>query len=66
MGALFGVVFSVIFLYNKFDLDVYPFALLVVVVGITLVNLKKNKISRILINLVIKSENSDTSINLSG
>ena len=39
---LFGVVFSAIFLQEEFDVIVYPFALLLVVVGIILVNLKKN------------------------
>ncbi len=39
---LFGVVFSAIFLQEEFDVIVYPFALLLVIVGITLVNLKKN------------------------
>ena len=40
---LFGVLFSAIFLHEKFDILVYPFTLLLVVVGITLVNLKKNQ-----------------------
>jgi len=39
---LFGVVFSAIFLQEEFDVIVYPFALLLVIVGIILVNLKKN------------------------
>ena len=39
---LFGVLFSAIFLREEFDVIVYPFALLLVVVGITLVNLKNN------------------------
>ncbi|MFX1281410.1 MAG: EamA family transporter, partial [Promethearchaeota archaeon] len=37
---LFGVVFSALFLHEKFDLIIYPFALLLVIIGITLVNLK--------------------------
>jgi drug/metabolite transporter (DMT)-like permease len=37
---LFGVVFSALFLHEKFDLIIYPFALLLVILGITLVNLK--------------------------
>ena len=38
---LFGVIFSTIFLQEEFDVFIYPFALLLVIVGITLVNLKK-------------------------
>ena len=38
---LFGVVFSALFLQEQFDVLVYPFALLLVVVGIFLVNVKK-------------------------
>jgi len=38
---LFGVLLSAIFLNEEFDIVVYPFALLLVIVGITLVNLKK-------------------------
>ena len=41
---LFGVLFSAIFLQEEFDIIVYPFALLLVIVGISLVNLKKKKI----------------------
>jgi drug/metabolite transporter (DMT)-like permease len=41
---LFGVLFSAIFLPEIFDVFVYPFALLLVIVGIILVNLKKNQI----------------------
>jgi len=37
---LIGVFLSVIFLQERFDVVIYPFALLLVVVGITLVNLK--------------------------
>ena len=40
---LFGVVFSALFLQEQFDVLVYPFALLLVVVGIFLVNVKKNQ-----------------------
>jgi len=40
---LFGVVFSALFLQEQFDVFVYPFALLLVVVGIFLVNVKKNQ-----------------------
>ena len=40
---LFGVVFSAIFLQEEFDVVVYPFALLLVIIGIILVNRKKNK-----------------------
>jgi len=40
---LFGVVFSALFLHEQFDVLVYPFALLLVVVGIFLVNVKKNQ-----------------------
>ena len=39
---LFGVVFSALFLQEEFDIVVYPFALLLVIVGIILVNRKKN------------------------
>jgi len=38
---LFGVIFSAIFLQEEFDIFIYPFALLLVILGITLVNLKK-------------------------
>ena len=37
---LFGVLFSAIFLPEKFDLFIYPISLLLVVLGITLVNLR--------------------------
>lgn len=40
---LFGVLFSALFLHEAFDILIYPFALLLVVLGITLVNLKKNQ-----------------------
>ena len=40
---LFGVVFSAIFIHEEFDVVVYPFSLLLVVVGIFLVNVKKNQ-----------------------
>jgi len=40
---LFGVVFSALFLHEEFDVFVYPFALLLVILGIILVN---RKISR--------------------
>ncbi len=39
---LFGVLFSAIFLLEEFDVVVYPVALLLVILGIILVNLKKN------------------------
>lgn len=39
---LFGVIFSAIFLQEEFDIFIYPFALVLVIVGIILVNLKKN------------------------
>ena len=38
---LFGVLFSALFLLEEFDIIVYPFALLLVIVGIFLVNRKK-------------------------
>ncbi|NVM16963.1 MAG: DMT family transporter [Candidatus Lokiarchaeota archaeon] len=38
---LFGVIFSALFLQEKFDVFIYPLALLLVILGITLVNLKK-------------------------
>jgi drug/metabolite transporter (DMT)-like permease len=44
---LFGVMFSAIFLQEEFDVFVYPFALLLVIVGITLVNLKSSKTKEI-------------------
>ena len=37
---LFGVIFSAIFLHEQFDIFIYPFALFLVIFGITLVNLK--------------------------
>jgi drug/metabolite transporter (DMT)-like permease len=40
---LFGVLFSAIFLLENFDILIYPFSLLLVILGITLVNLKKDK-----------------------
>ena len=40
---LFGVLFSAIFLQEQFDVFIYPIALLLVIQGITLVNLKKFK-----------------------
>ena len=43
---LFGVLFSAIFLPEVFDVFVYPFALLLVIVGIILVNLKKNQVKK--------------------
>lgn len=39
---LFGVMFSAIFLQDKFDVFIYPFALLLVILGITLVNFKSS------------------------
>ena len=39
---LFGVIFSAIFLQEQFDVFIYPFALLLVILGITLVNLKSS------------------------
>ncbi len=35
---LFGVIFSAIFLHEQFDIFIYPFALFLVIFGITLVN----------------------------
>jgi len=43
MVPLFGVLFSALFLQEEFDAIVYPFALLLVIVGIILVNQKKNQ-----------------------
>jgi len=43
---LFGVLFSAIFLHEEFGVFVYPFALLLVIGGIILVNLKKNQIKK--------------------
>ncbi|MFW9987930.1 MAG: DMT family transporter [Candidatus Odinarchaeota archaeon] len=39
---LFGVIFSAIFLQEKFDVFIYPFSLSLVIFGITLVNLKSS------------------------
>ena len=39
---LFGVLFSAIFLSEKFDIIIYPLSLLLVILGIILVNLKKS------------------------
>ncbi|MFX1469798.1 MAG: DMT family transporter [Promethearchaeota archaeon] len=39
---LFGVVFSALFLQEQFDVFIYPFALSLVILGITLVNLKSS------------------------
>ncbi|MFX0029426.1 MAG: DMT family transporter [Candidatus Hermodarchaeota archaeon] len=39
---LFGVIFSAIFLPEIFDVFIYPFALLLVILGISLVNLKSS------------------------
>lgn len=39
---LFGVMFSAIFLQEEFDVFIYPFALFLVILGITLVNLKSS------------------------
>ncbi|GAH54540.1 unnamed protein product, partial [marine sediment metagenome] len=41
---LFGVLFSALFLQEEFDVFVYPFALLLVVVGIILVNRKTARV----------------------
>lgn len=41
---LFGVLFSALFLQEQFDIIIYPISLLLVILGITLVNLKKRKI----------------------
>jgi drug/metabolite transporter (DMT)-like permease len=43
---LFGVIFSAIFLGEQFDVFIYPLSLSLVVLGITLVNLKRSKIKR--------------------
>ena len=40
---LFGVLFSALFLQEEFDVFVYPFALLLVILGIILVNRKKSQ-----------------------
>ncbi len=39
---LFGVTLSALFLQEKFDIFIYPFVLLLVILGITLVNLKSS------------------------
>lgn len=39
---IFGVILSVLFLHERFDIFIYPFALLLVILGITLVNLKSS------------------------
>ena len=39
---LFGVILSALFLQERFDVFIYPFALLLVIMGITLVNLKSS------------------------
>jgi len=44
---LFGVLFSAIFLHEDFDAVVYPVALLLVILGIILVNLKKIRINKV-------------------
>ena len=44
---LFGVLFSAIFLHEDFDVVVYPVALLLVILGIILVNLKKVRINKV-------------------
>ena len=40
---LFGVVFSAIFLQENFGVFIYPISLILVIFGITLVNLKKSR-----------------------
>lgn len=40
---LFGVILSALFLQEQFDVFIYPFSLLLVILGITLVNLKKSQ-----------------------
>jgi drug/metabolite transporter (DMT)-like permease len=40
---LFGVILSALFLHEKFDIFIYPFALLFVILGILLVNLKTSQ-----------------------
>ncbi len=40
---LFGIIFSAIFLQEQFDIFIYPFALLLVILGITLVNRDKSQ-----------------------
>ena len=44
---LFGVLFSAIFLKEEFDFFIYPFSLLLVIVGIYLVNIKLKKKERL-------------------
>ena len=43
---LFGVLFSALFLQEEFDLFIYPFALVLVILGIILVNRKNRKITK--------------------
>jgi len=43
---LFGVLFSAIFLQEEFDFFIYPFALLLVILGITLVNYNSSRNKR--------------------
>ena len=40
---LFGVILSALFLQEQFDVFIYPFSLLLVILGIILVNLKKSQ-----------------------
>ena len=47
---LFGVLFSALFLHEQFDILVYPFALALVIIGITLVNRNSRKNSKKLRN----------------
>ena len=44
---LFGVLFSALFLHEDFDVIIYPVALLLVVLGITLVNLKRKNLTKV-------------------
>jgi len=44
---LFGVIFSALFLQEEFDVFIYPFALLLVILGITLVNHKSSRDKKI-------------------
>ncbi len=43
---LFGVIFSALFLQEQFDVFIYPFSLLLVILGITLVNLKISRLKK--------------------
>ena len=43
---LFGVLFSALFLQEEFDVFIYPFALVLVILGIILVNRKNRKITK--------------------